>query len=58
MLGFSLGLDELPGVMTAVGTLFAVGGIAFIDSGSRDRQRTEEARAHDDQAQVDKENQN
>lgn len=24
--------------MTAVGTLFAIGGIAFIDSGSRDRQ--------------------
>jgi len=37
MLGFTLGLDKLPGIATAAGTLFAIGGIAFIDSGSRDR---------------------
>lgn len=37
MLGFGLGLDQLPGICTALGTLAAVGGIAFIDSGSRDR---------------------
>lgn len=37
MLGFWLGLDKLPGAMTGIGTLFAILGIAFIDSGSRDR---------------------
>lgn len=37
MLGFSLGLDQLPGAMTGVGTLFAILGIMFIDAGSRDR---------------------
>ena len=37
MLGFGLGLDQLPGAMTGIGTLFAILGIAFIDSGSRDR---------------------
>ena len=38
LLGFGLGLDRLPGLMTAFGTLFAVAGIGYIDSGSRDRQ--------------------
>lgn len=43
LLGFSLGLDKLPGVITAIGTISAVAGIAFIDSGSRDRQKSIEA---------------
>jgi len=38
LLGFGLGLDKLPGIATAIGTLFAVLGIGFIDAGSRDRQ--------------------
>ena len=41
-LGYMLGLDSLPGIMTAVGTIFAIFGIAFIDRGSRERGKQEE----------------
>jgi drug/metabolite transporter (DMT)-like permease len=42
MLGFILGLDKLPGLMTLLGTIFAVFGIMHIDKGSR--LRAEEAK--------------
>ena len=36
-LGYFLGLDKLPGLMTLVGTIFAVFGIMHIDKGARAR---------------------
>jgi uncharacterized membrane protein len=36
-LGYSLGLDQLPGIMTAVGSLFAIIGILYIENGTRER---------------------
>lgn len=36
-LGYLLGLDKLPGFMTAIGTVFAIYGIMYIDKGSRER---------------------
>jgi len=36
-LGYVLGLDALPGFMTAVGTIFAIFGIMYIDRGARER---------------------
>jgi hypothetical protein len=36
-LGYLAGLDKLPGLMTAVGTVFAIYGIMYIDKGSRER---------------------
>lgn len=38
-LGYIFGLDNLPGLLTILGTLAAVGGILFIDKGSRERER-------------------
>lgn len=32
-----MGLDLLPGVLTLLGAIFALGGIFFIDRGSRER---------------------
>jgi len=49
LLGYSLGLDQLPGIMTAIGTIFAVAGIAFIDSASRDRQHVTYASEKEEQ---------
>jgi hypothetical protein len=37
LLGYMLGLDKLPGLMTAVGTVFAIAGIMNIDKGSKER---------------------
>ena len=42
LLGFSLGLDKLPGIMTLIGTICAVAGLAFTDSGSRARHRSQQ----------------
>ena len=55
MMGFVLGLDQLPGIMTAIGTLFAVGGIGFIDAGSRDRTNQEQIALEKEQQAADKE---
>jgi hypothetical protein len=35
VLGFLLGLDALPGIMTVLGTFCAIAGIIFIEKGSR-----------------------
>ena len=37
MFGYLLGLDKIPGIMTAFGTSLAIAGIFYIDSGSRAR---------------------
>ena len=37
MLGYMMGLDQMPGVLTICGTLFAIGGIFYIDKGFRER---------------------
>jgi len=36
-LGFVLGLDALPGLLTLIGTVFAIYGIVQIERGSRER---------------------
>ena len=36
--GYGVGLDKLPGFLTAIGTVFAIYGIMYIDKGSRERQ--------------------
>jgi len=35
--GYFLGLDGMPGVLTIIATLFAIGGIYYIEKGSRER---------------------
>lgn len=40
-LGYLAGLDAIPGFMTAVGTVFAIYGIMYIDRGSRERSAIE-----------------
>jgi len=37
LLGYSLGLDLMPGIMTLVGTLCALAGIVFIAQGDKQR---------------------
>lgn len=37
VLGYVMGLDQLPGYCTAIGSIFAIYGILYIDSGSRER---------------------
>jgi hypothetical protein len=37
-----MGLDALPGIMTAIGTIFAIYGIMYIDKGGRERQQLNE----------------
>jgi hypothetical protein len=41
ILGYGVGLDKLPGFLTAIGTVFAIYGIMYIDKGSRERQQIE-----------------
>ena len=45
LLGYVFGLDKMPGFMTALGTLFAIFGIAFIDRGSKRRLKDATARS-------------
>lgn len=42
VLGYGMGLDALPGIMTAVGTVFAIYGIMYIDKGNREREQLNE----------------
>jgi hypothetical protein len=44
VLGYMLGLDLMPGMMTLVGTVFAVFGIMYIDKGARFRAEMEKNR--------------
>ena len=44
ILGYIFGLDQLPGWFTALGTLFAIFGIAFIDKGSRKRLKSQSSK--------------
>lgn len=37
VLGYLMGLDQIPGVMTALGSFFAIYGIWYIDCGARER---------------------
>lgn len=45
VLGYMLGLDMMPGLMTLIGTVFAVFGIMYIDKGARLRGEIEKNRA-------------
>jgi len=40
-LGYLCGLDQLPGVMTAAGTVLAICGIMYLEKGSRERKAVE-----------------
>lgn len=48
-LGYLAGLDAIPGFMTAIGTVFAIYGIMYIDKGNRERQQQLENAHHDDE---------
>jgi hypothetical protein len=43
-LGYICGLDKLPGFMTAIGTVFAIYGIMYIDKGSRERKAVDDTK--------------
>jgi hypothetical protein len=38
LLGYHFRLDKLPGLLTAIGTVFAIYGIFYIEKGSRQRE--------------------
>ena len=52
LLGYMFGLDKMPGMLTALGTLFAIFGIAFIDRGSKRRLKDAAARSKDNNGTI------